>query len=147
LKNGDLSNEVVPRIVLVFEGALGYISRENRKKFDKYIARERWYEAAGCWEIHDQVAQRIWYLVRHRSLTLDIVIFAGPEEFGAALEIRIKDFEELPVHNVWATRTELLARKIAYMPDLLCVYDPNPERWLTWGSKGRPITRAEDLGA
>ena len=147
MRNGDLSNEVVPRIVLVFEGALGFLRDTDRKAFNRHLSRERWFEAASMWLISDLVAARIWYITKYLSVTLDVVTFEGSPEFGEALEIRLQDFEELPIHHVWATRTELLARKIAYMPDLQCIYDPNPERWLTWGAKGRPITRPEDLGA
>ena len=144
---GDLSSEVVPRLLLVFEGTLGFIDAKDRKKFDRYISRKHWTEAAELWLINPGMAAQIWYLVRHKSLTIDLVTFAGPKEFGEALAYRIQDIEELPVHQVWATRVELLARKIAYMPDLMKVYDPDPERWLTWGGKGYRITSAHELGS
>ena len=147
MRNGDLSNEVVPRIVLVFEGALGFIHDEDRKKFNRYLSRKHWEEAAALWLINPLMAARIWYLTRHQSMTLDVVTFAGPKEFGEALEVHLQYVEELPVGRVWATRVELLARKIAYMPDLMKIYDPNPERWLTWGGKGQLIANPNELGS
>jgi hypothetical protein len=137
----------VPKIVLVFEGALGFIDRNDRRKFDRQIRRKRWHEAAELWVLHPLMMQKIWDVAKRLSLTLEVVTFAGPQEFGEALEYRLQDTEELPVHRVWATRPELLARKIAYMPDLAAIYDPDAARWLTWGGKGRIITDVNQLGA
>jgi hypothetical protein len=147
LRGGDLSNESVPKIVLVFEGALGFIDRKDQGKCARYIHRKRWREAADMWILNELMMQRIWYATRHLSQTIEVVTFAGPEEFGEALEFRLQDEEELPVHRVWATRPELLARKLTYMPDLAVVYDPDPARWLTWGPKGRILTDPNQLGA
>lgn len=146
MRNGDLSNEVVPRLVLVFEGALGFMPTEDWQKFDRSIRRKRWDDAAALWQINPLMAVRLWDITMRLSFTVDIVTFAGPEPFGEALEYRLQDVEDLPVGRAWATRPGLLARKIAYMPDLFRVYDPDPTRVLTWGGKGRIITRADEVG-
>lgn len=147
MRGGDLSNEVVPRAVLVFEGALGFIDRNDQRAFGRAIRRKRWDDAAECWQLFDLMVTRIWYVATRLSVTLDVVTFAGPPEFGEALERRLQDAEELPVHRVWATTVELLCRKIAYMPDLAVIYDPEPSRQFTWGAKGRILTDINQLGA
>lgn len=147
MRNGDLSNEVVPKILLVFEGALGMILQSDRRKFDRYIAKGRWQEAVALWHINPKMALKIWDVTRRLSMNLEIVTFQGPVEFGRELEIRLQDEEDLPVSRVWATTVTLLSRKIAYMPDLMRIYDPNPERQLTWGGKGQIITTEDQLGS
>lgn len=146
MKHGDLSNEVVPRLLLVFEGALGVISASDRRAFDKDIKRQHWHAAAERWTIVEPMAMRIWYLARHLGHTLDVVTFAGPEPFGEELAYRLQEVEELPVNHVYATEERKLARKITYMPDVAKVYDPEPRRWLTWGSKGYHLTNPNQLG-
>lgn len=146
MRGGDLSNEVVPRVVCVFEGSLGFIDRKGQREFDRAIRRKRWDDAAECWQLFDLMAARIWYVAARLSVTLDVVTFAGPPEFGEALERRLQDVEELPIHHVWATTVELLSRKIAYMPDLAVIYDPDASRQFTWGGKGRVLTDVNQLG-
>lgn len=147
MRFGDLSNEVVPRIVLVFEGALGVITAEERRKFDKDIQRERWMEATRHWVLHEQMMLKIWDITRRQGMNLDVVTFAGPEEFGEALAYRLQEVEDLPIRQVWATRVEVLARKIAYMQDLAKIYDPDRSRFLTWGGKGYHLTDINQLGS
>lgn len=147
MRNGDLSNEVVPRVLLVFEGTLGFLLQDgDRKKYDRDIRRKHWAQAADMWALNPMMCARIWDLAVRHNLTIDVVTFAGPKEFGEALADRLQEDEDLPVHQVWATRVDLLARKIAYMPDLIKVYDPDPNRWLTWGGKGQLVTRAAEVG-
>lgn len=147
MQGGDLSNQAVPKAVLVFEGALGVIDRKRQRAFDRRISRGIWDDAAWQWELVPLMCDRIWYVCARLSVTLDVVTFAGPPEFGEALERRLQDDEELPVHRVWATRPELLARKIAYMHDLAVIYDPDPSRGLYWGPKGRVLTDVNQVGA
>lgn len=146
MRNGDLSNEVQPHAVLVFEGALGAIDRIRQGIFDRSVKRKRWDLAAEAWILNPLMMQRIWYVVMRLNVTLEVVTFAGPPEFGEALEYRLQEEEELPVRRVWATRPELLARKIGYQQDLAVIYDPDETRWATWGSKGRVLRDINDLG-
>lgn len=143
VQNGDLSNKVSPRILLVFEGALGFCS--NEKKFAKAAAKQDWERALSFWEFNELLIRQILWLFHRRDVNTEIVTFK-PEGFATELRYRL-DTMDIPVHRVWSTSPENLGRQIAYMPDLACVYDPEPERWLMYGSKGRLLSRATELGS
>ena len=89
------------------------------------------------------VRQVLW-LFHRKDVSTEIVTFLHPD---FATEVKyLLDVNDIPVHRVWATTPENLGRQIAYMPDLACVYDPEPERWLMYGGKGRFLTSATQLG-
>lgn len=144
MQNGDLSNSVTPRILLVFEGALGYLEKDDGRGFSRAIRRGQWGDAVNLWKLHQLTAQKIWDVTVRQSIGIEIVTFFGAE-FGGALEYRLQVDDDLPVRGVMATTPDRLARKIAYMPSLAAVYDPDPSRWLTYGGKGRHLTDPNQL--
>lgn len=141
MRNGDLSNRVSPRVVLVFEGALGFCT--DTRKFDRQLRRGHFEEATRFWEINSLLAGKILHLNYYKDVTFEVVTFIGGDEWAAELGYYLED---LPLHRVWATTPEKLGRKIAYMPDLACVYDPEPKRWLMYGTKGRFLTSVNQIG-
>jgi hypothetical protein len=144
MKHGDLSNRVSPRVLLVFEGSLGYLEDKDRKAYMKFAGRGRWYRAVRLWKLDEMYVRQILYLYWKLDYNVEIVTFLG-DSFAAELSDYLAD-EQVVVHNVWASTPTLLARKIAFMPDLSRVYDPDPERWLTYGGKGTYIRSHTQLG-
>lgn len=142
MRNGDLSNKVEPRCLLIFENALGYIT--DNKVWKKQHAKSR-YNLEKCWELNDLVCRRLLWLFHRTDLRVELVTFLG-DSFAESLGDWL-DTEGIPVSAVWSTTIPQLARNIAYMPDLLMVYDPEPTRWLTWGSKGCYITEPTQIGS
>lgn len=142
LQNGDLSNKVSPRVLLVFEGALGFCT--DRRKFDKAVQRGHWDRANACWEYNELLLRQILWLFHKKNVRTEVVTFL-PAEFADTLKLAF-DAMDLPIHRTWSTTPEWLGRQIAYMPDLACVYDPEPKRWLMYGGKGRLLTRSTQLG-
>ena len=143
MQNGDLSNQVSARVLIVFEGALGFCTDE--KKFKKAADRGNWERAAECWELNELMVRRILWLFYHKDVHTEVVTFL-PSGFADELAELLEDKYDLPVHRVWASTPELLGRQIAYMPDLARVYDPEPQRWLMYGGKGRFLTSVSQVG-
>jgi hypothetical protein len=133
MKNNDLSNSVSPRIVLVAENALIY-QREKSKKG----------RPVSGWVLYDDMVKRILWLFHKKDVHIEVVTYLG-DDFAEALAEWLDD-EMVPVSRVWSTTPGALARNIAYMPDLACVYDPDPSRWLSYGSFGRFINDINQLG-
>lgn len=107
---------------------------------------KRWHE---CGDKDARESARQWVTSQFR-MAADAwkeATTGGRTQEAERLGRRLQDQEELPVRHVWATRPELLARKIAYMADLARVYDPDASRWLTWGGKGSHLTDVNQLGA
>jgi hypothetical protein len=147
LRNNDLSSEPVPRIAIVLEGALAWPPDDARKmkSFHRLLKRGRYEDAADLLEFNQRMETVIWDRAWRLSMTIDVVTFLGPDEWAVACARRIGD-EELPVHKVWATTPQLLGRSLSFTPDLVRVYDPYPEHQLMYGTKGRYIKNANQLG-
>jgi hypothetical protein len=96
------------------------------------------------WKLYDLMVRRILWLFFKKNLNIEVVTYLG-DDFAEELAEWLDD-EMVPVSRVWSTTPDALARNIAYMPDLHTVYDPDPERWLAYGSKGRFISDINMLG-
>jgi hypothetical protein len=144
MDKGDLSNEVIPRILLVFEGVVGWLPPENKKTYDKLVRKGQWYYAVYEWELNDLMLRKIWDVMFRQSRELDIITYIGGQPFADALAARL-DEEDVPVRRVWYTTPAILSRKIALMPDVAAVFDPDPAHQFTYGGKGRVITSPHDL--
>jgi len=142
MKGGDLSNEVTPRILLVWEGALGFCSDD--RKYQKAVRKGQWDKAITYWYLNDMMVRRIDWLFYKKNVRIEVVTFTSDDLAGEIAGLL--DGENVPVSRVWYTTPEILSRKIAYMPDLAVVYDPEPHRWAAYGAKGRFITGVNQLG-
>lgn len=147
MKDNDLSSHPVPRIALVFEGALAWLPDDNsvQRDFGRAVKRSRWDEAAAMFLFNDKMETVIWDRAWRLSMTIDVITYLGPGEWAKAVEARIRE-EELPVHQVWATTPQLLGRKLSYAYDLVRVYDPFEQHQLMFGAKGRYLTNPNQLG-
>lgn len=143
--NGDLSNKVTPRLVLVFEGALGFLAAGNIQVYNRFGTAGKWELAAACWDLNDLMCRKIWDVTYRQSFQLEVVTYAGPGEFASALQDRF-DEESLPVSRTVASTPARMARRLAYAPDIAAVYDANREHALVYGSKGRYLASVHELG-
>lgn len=138
MKGNDLDNRQVPRDVLVWEGLLGLIPdpriQEQEAKFRK---REKWEQAVACYEMNELLARRIWDLVMRFSIEMELLTYLGIE-FREALAERMER-EGMPFNRVWSDKPNLLARRIATMPDIRNIYDPDPNHQFLYGHRGRII--------
>lgn len=139
MRGNDLDNAIVPRDVLVFEGLLGLLPDEKVARQErKFRSKKRWAEAVGCYEINELLARKMWDMAWRYSLEIDLMTYLG-HPFATALEERI-DRENLPVRRVWSEEPNILARRLATMPDIRTIYDPYPEHQFLYGGRGRIIT-------
>lgn len=141
MQGGDISNQVAPRLVIVFENLLGLLpSKTAEAKAASFIKFKRWNRAVNVFEINEALARRIWDVTWRLNFSVDVLTYVSPE-FAEAVEKRMER-EDLPVGHVWFEEPNVLARKLAYMPHVACVYDPDPRHQFTYGSKGRIISPA-----
>lgn len=142
MRDGDLSNEVVPRLLLVWEGAVAFLADE--KKEQHYLAKGQWEYLASIYTANDLMISKIWDVTRRQSLVIDIISYY-PQEFQPYLDAWLED-EGVPASS-WCTDAQVLARKLAHMPDVARVYDPDPQRAMAYGSKGIHLVSVHQLGA
>jgi hypothetical protein len=143
--NGDLSNVVTPRLVLVFEGALGFLPPPRVGKYNQDGSRGLWHEAVRCWEFNELMMRKIWDITYRQSFQMEIVTYAGPPEFATALQDRF-DEEGLPISRTLSSTAERMARRLAYAPDIAFVYDADPSHAFMYGGKGRLLRSVHELG-
>lgn len=145
MQNGDLSSQVVPRLVLVFEGALGFLPESKLLAYNALGSQGDWWRAARCWDLHELMCRKIWDVVFRQSFQLEVVTYAGPDDFADALQVRF-DEENLPISRTLASTPARMARRLAYAPDIAAVYDADRANAFKYGGKGRLLTSVHLLG-
>lgn len=148
MERNNLSSVPVPKIVLVFEGALAWVppgDRRVQKQFDRAVSRERWAEAADLFVFNQKMETVVWDRAYRMSCQIDIVTYLGPDAWAEEVARRVGE-EELPIHSVWATTPQKLGRQLSYMRDILRVYDPYPENALMYGPRGTYLTDPNQFG-
>jgi hypothetical protein len=138
VEKGNISNEVVPRLLIVFEGLIGLLPTPAAlAKEAAYRKTHRWKRAVNCYEINEVMAKHIWDLTWRKNFSIDVVTFMG-SDFAAELRNRLDD-ERLPLGTVRSSTPGLLSRELAYDPSVFAVYDPDPTHVFTYGGKGRVL--------
>lgn len=135
MQHGDISNEVAPRLLFVFEGTVAAPSSTAAEKMEKlHIRLRRWDKAVECWEISERSYALLWDCTWRHNFRFDIVTYR-PAGFAVALKERL-NVEGLPVGNIWATTPARLSKRLAFMPDVAAVYDADATRLFTYGGRG-----------
>jgi hypothetical protein len=137
VEKNDISNEVTARLLIVFEGLLGTPPEQPKMRRRIPLLGRKGLSPRDIeqWLLNEALARRIWDVTWRQGFSVDVVTFLG-EEFVTAISDWI-DIHDLPVGHVSASSPDRLARSLAYQPNVAAVYDPEPSRWATYGSKGR----------
>jgi hypothetical protein len=143
VQGGDLASELVPRLVLVFENLVGILPANwvNRAACEAFIRAKRWKLAADHLDVNEPLARQMWHITWHLGYQLEVVTY-----WDAKAVEHVQNWVDdkgLPVHRVWFIEPNKLARKIATMPDLAAIFDPDPAHQLTYGKKGRIINPSQ----
>jgi hypothetical protein len=142
VERGNLSNVVMPRLLVVFEGAIGILP-EGRGA-GKLARKGKWGEIVDMCVLDRLILAQMLRVVRMYGMNLDIVTWLG---YDMAKEVeRRMDEENIPVHGVFASTPDMLARELAYMPDVAWVYDPDPSHVFTFGRRGVLLKSAAQIG-
>lgn len=144
VQNGDLSNQVAPRIIIVFDGAVGWIPEDKKKDFARLVSKNRWHDAfESCLRVNETMFRKILDLAWRKNVNIHMVTWMGDE---AATEIE-NLMEMVPVRGCFSSTPEILARMLPYNPDVVAIYDPDPGHVFTYGSTGVLLEKPEQLGS
>jgi hypothetical protein len=131
---GDISNSEAPRSVFVFEYNIGYLADAVTTAKEKALCgARRWRRAVDCWDIPERATALLWDLTWRYDQRFDIVTFKG-EKFAGFLYDRLEG--TVPFANLWSETPEKFAQRLAFMPYVSTVYDSDPQRQLTYGTRG-----------
>lgn len=146
MKDGDISGVSAPRMLVVFEGILGELLPENVKQWNKHVKQKQWERAVRSWTFSPLGLAKVLDLTRRQSVNLEVITYAGPEEFAETLETYLVEEENMPIRRVLASTPARTARRATFATDITGVYDTDPRRVLTYGGKGRHLTTIHHLG-
>lgn len=150
MQHGNLSNQVMPSIVIVFEGSVGLLPEDKLKDYNKAVSRNRWWEAVDLFQLSRPYLSKFLDLVWNKGFNLEICTWMGhgTEYDDAALRISERfDFENVPVYSVWSSTPDRLARESSYLPRIARIYDPEIGHAFKYGGKGVYLTDPNQLGA
>ena len=145
MRGGNLDNTPVPRIVIVFENAIGYLPDAVREQWRELSRAGKWHAVARLFELDPLMLRKISDLTFRHDVSVDVVTYCGPAGFARALE-RLFERENVPVRIVTATTPERMARRTSYEPDIRAVFDGNSEHAMVYGPKGVHLTDYRQLG-
>jgi hypothetical protein len=140
LLNGDISSRVEPRLLVVFEGLLGFhTDAKARAKYSTLMKVHRYQTAIRTFSLNEQLQRVIWDVTYGRfNYAVDVVTFLDARLVGSLQHYL--DEEGLPVGQVTYSDKLLLARSLNYRPDVAGVFYPasaNPD--FSFGSKGYAV--------
>jgi hypothetical protein len=140
VEHGDISNEVAPRIIFVFEGLIGQLASESDEKKHRALVKvHAWKRAASMWTFDGWARKIIWDYTSRRLQQIDIVTYLDERE-AEHIHDRI-DAAGIPYGNFWATTMQEFVSLQMLNPAVIGVVDGDNKRWGVYGSKSYNIGR------
>lgn len=139
---GNLSNKLAPRILLTFEGCLATVSDESA--FDSAYSEQDYELALACLNINTNVVKRLLYIVWKKDYNVGVVTWYN-EDMAAAIEDYLTD-NNVVVNGVTSWAPKMLAHELINRPDIMAIYDADPQHVLLFGSKCVLFTDANQIG-
>lgn len=138
MRRGELSNQVLPRVYIVFEGLIGTLPDAKTRALEA-VARKRkkWQQAVDYYDLSIKTSQGIRDLHR-RDFRVDVITFVDPN-FVEPIRNKL-DSRNLFFGGIHYFTVETLLDDLTYDSSVRTVFDPDPSHRLTWGSKGRTLT-------
>jgi hypothetical protein len=146
MKGNDISGHSSPRIIIVFEDAIGILPAASVRAYQKHARRNQWYQAARLFQLDPLMMAQLIKIMRNQDLNVEVVTYIGPQALADELAVILQEIEMVPVRQVVASTPEVTARRATFSPDIISVYDPEPSRWLTYGGKGIHLTSVHQVG-
>lgn len=140
---GDISNEIPPRFVVVFESLVASLNDvKSKRTFDKAVRHHNYRRAVQCFTVNDMVARHIWDITWNYKYAVDCATYLGPD-FVEYIEEFIEE-QRLPIYTVYSSKSpDIFARELNYRPDIARVFDGDPSHALMYGSKGQWVNPSE----
>lgn len=137
MQGGDISNEVerVPRTLVVWEGYLATRPPQKRSLIARTSSPRK---LVAAYELNIKALDLMWDRAWRAGWRFEIITFLGEAAARAIQEHMEGTFWDFG--TVIATTPERLAREITHFPDIVCVCDPDPNHFLTYGAKGLHVT-------
>lgn len=136
MRRGELSNERLPRVLIVFEGLVGVLPDAKTRALEALARkRKKWEQSVGYYQLNVPTSRGLRDMYYRHRTRVDVITFVGPD-FADAIRDRL-DSRNLLFGDVHYYTAEELLSDLTYDQSILGVLDPDPSHALRYGSKGR----------
>ena len=143
MEGNDLSNEIAPKLVFVFDGLVGRVPDEDARLAEKYRKRRKWDLLARVYEVDTQMGAHLWDIVWRSRFSFDIVSFESADERWRDSLERLLDRANVPYSRLETyDDPNDFAQHMVYAPNILRVYHGRSDWWAKFGDKGDLIIDA-----
>lgn len=135
MERGDIAVPQAQRFLFVFDGFLGKLPKKKLLAYKALLKVHQWERAFYLWDMVPKATDHLNRIYWQYNLRFDIVTWQ-PQAIANEIEewcARIN----LPVGYVSSTTSEKLARELAHMPDVVKVFDADPDHKFRYGQRGR----------
>lgn len=143
MRRGELSNEVLPRVYIVFEGLIGILPDAKVRTLEALARkRKKWEQAVQYYQLNLPTQGGMKDLYWRHRFRVDVITFIDPS-FVSPVRDRL-DSKNLLFGGVhYYSSPQELAQDMVYDQSILGVLDPDPKHALAYGSKGRHCPPAQ----
>lgn len=121
---GDISNEVAPRWLFVWENQIARLPPNNVRKYKRALVLHRYETACRLWRPDDYAMRWLSDFSWRRGGKCDAVTFMHGQHWAEAIR-QWCDIEEVPVANCFYFEDRLtLGRRLSTWPSVQGVVDP-----------------------
>lgn len=136
MRRGELSNEVLPRVYIVFEGLIGVLPDTKTKTLEALARkRKKWEQAVSYYQLNVPTSRGMRDLYWQRRFRVDVVTFIDPA-FVYPLLNKLDSRNLLFGDVIYYIDATELAHDMVYDQSIIGVLDPDPKHALVYGSRG-----------
>lgn len=143
MDGGDISADMAPRLVFVWENLLANLDPGDEKREARWVRYKRWDKALSLWD--DNVMMRhvlldtLWR--KHRPVDL---LCTHAEGFASRLKDRL-EATNYPYSKLYSFPALEYAALMSFLPHVQMVFYSDPMNPFTFGSKGVQVQTAGDV--
>jgi hypothetical protein len=144
MQGNDLGSGTEPRLILVFEGLIGFLpTKKAELTFKTSMKFHRWGKAVSQFVPNEQMERRIYDITYNKGFNVEALTFLGDQMQDHVMQWI--DDHYLPIGRVRSHTPDELSKKLAYMPDVAAIYHPFNNMTFKFGGKGRYLDPSGSL--
>lgn len=136
MEHGKLASESRSTTVFIFEDLIAYCRKPHTER--SALALGRWNLAVGCWDFDYKVLDYIAQFIFRYDMPV-VVVTWRPTGFAALVHDRLWELK-CPVSETLSSTYARLSPLYATDPDIITVYDADPEHRFGYGFKCREFS-------
>lgn len=142
MQGGDISNQLPPRWIVVFEGVIGvHPTDADRTRYEWWAKSRAWKRAVDTFQLEPHASKVLWDMVWRRDMKFDVATFLPTPRAGRLVTDWL-DRYNLPVSGVWSYHDpSQLGQQLAYLPDVYAVVHANENNRFTYGDRGMLVSQ------